>query len=607
MKKGVTVLICLTMIVSACLSVNASELPTITKPTIPGSRTIIQPTLPSSDATQSTTPDSDNSNTDTTLKPKLPGITAPNVTIPGGTLPLLKEDPLTPSLEQLVEVKAPINLTIILTPENKVSLSWQDKSDNETNFIIERKKAGENYTQLTSTDKDTTNYIDDTVKPGIKYYYRVRAMILGMLNPKTMTLNNTYSEYSNEVNITIPPKTADTEDSNESSNKNQENNEQSAATDEVNAPEDLEANATSENEIILTWQDKSDNEAGFWLYRASTGDWEMIADLDADSETYADKKLQPSTTYYYAVFAYKDNNVFSQSNIVEIKTPAAAAAVISINAPESLSAKAEKTSEIALTWLDKSDNEEGFILYKTATGEWEEAAKLNANITTYTDKNVKPNTTYYYVVYAYIGEAFSKESNVLEVTTPNAVATTATFDLTGASSWALEELNKAIEYGLYTDKIMNNYNRNITREEFCELVIKLYEKLKGAEAIPLSPNTFHDTQNQSILKAFGAGIVKGTSTDSFSPNNPITRQDICVMLYRAITGAVENVNINIDAAPVFVDENLIGSWAIREIKFAYKNNIMKGSDSNEIMPRKNTNREQALLLIKRVYEAFGTK
>ncbi len=595
------------MIVSACLSVNASELPTITKPTIPGSGTIIQPTLPSSDATQSTTPDSDNSNTDTTLKPKLPGITAPNVTIPGGTLPLLKEDPLTPSLEQLVEVKAPINLTIILTPENKVSLSWQDKSDNETNFIIERKKAGENYTQLTSTDKDTTNYIDDTVKPGIKYYYRVRAMILGMLNPKTMTLNNTYSEYSNEVNITIPPKTADTEDSNESSNKNQENNEQSAATDEVNAPEDLEANATSENEIILTWQDKSDNEAGFWLYRASTGDWEMIADLDADSETYADKKLQPSTTYYYAVFAYKDNNVFSQSNIVEIKTPAAAAAVISINAPESLSAKAEKTSEIALTWLDKSDNEEGFILYKTATGEWEEAAKLNANITTYTDKNVKPNTTYYYVVYAYIGEAFSKESNVLEVTTPNAVATTATFDLTGASSWALEELNKAIEYGLYTDKIMNNYNRNITREEFCELVIKLYEKLKGAEAIPLSPNTFHDTQNQSILKAFGAGIVKGTSTDSFSPNNPITRQDICVMLYRAITGAVENVNINIDAAPVFVDENLIGSWAIREIKFAYKNNIMKGSDSNEIMPRKNTNREQALLLIKRVYEAFGTK
>lgn len=597
LKKGVTILICLTMIVSACLSVNASGLPTN-----------IKPITPNLDTTQPAVLDSDSSNTDTTLKPKLPRITAPNVTLPGSTLPPIKGDPLTPVLEQPTEIKAPINLTIALTSENKVSLSWQDMSDNETNFLIERKKPGENYTQLISTDKDTINYIDNTVEPGVEYCYRVRAMILGMLNPKTMMFNNTYSEYSNEVNITIPPKTADAEDSNESSNENQENNEQSEATDEVNAPEGLEANATNENQIILTWQDKSDNEAGFWVYRASTGNWEMIADLDADSDTYTDKKLQPNTTYYYAVFAYKDDNVFSQSNIVEIQTSdAAAAAVISINAPESLTAKVESSPEVVLTWVDKSDNEEGFILYKTATGEWEEAAKLNANATTYTDKNVKPNTTYYYVVYAYIGEAFSKESNIVEVTTSNQATAAPTVDFTGASSWALEELNKAVEYGLYIDKIMNNYNQNITREEFCELVIKLYEKLKATETIPISPNPFRDTQNEGILKAFGTGIVKGTSADSFSPYNPITRQDICVMLYRAITGAVSNVDTNIDGVPVFVDENLIGSWAVKEIKFAYKNNIMKGSDSNKIMPRDNTNREQALLLIKRVYEAFGSR
>ena len=583
------------MIVSACLSVNASKLPTITKPTIP-----------SLDTTQPTVSDSNNSNIDTTLKPKLPGITAPNITLPGGTLPSIGD--LTPPVEQQIEIKAPANLKIALISENKASLSWVDMSDNETNFLIERKKPGENYVQLVSVSTDTTNYIDDTVEPGAMYGYRIRAMILGMINPKTMRLNNTYSEYSNEVNINMPPKATDTEDSNEPSNENQETNEQSAETDEVNAPEDLEANVTSENEILLTWQDKSDNEAGFWLYRASTGDWEMIANLDADSDTYTDKKLQPNTTYYYAVYAYKDDNVFSQSNMVEIKTSEATAAkAISINAPESLNAKAQSPSEILITWQDKSDNEEGFLLYRATTGEWEEAAKLNANATTYTDKNVKPNTTYYYIAYAYMGEAFSKESNIVEVTTPNQAATAPTVDFTGASSWALEELNKAVEYGLYIDKIMNNYNQNITREEFCELVIKLYEKLKATETIPISPNPFRDTQNESILKAFGAGIVKGTSADSFSPYNPITRQDICVMLYRAITDAVANVNTNIDGVPMFVDENLIGSWAIKEIKFAYKNNIMKGSDSNKIMPRDNTNREQALLLIKRVYEAFGSR
>jgi hypothetical protein len=180
-------------------------------------------------------------------------------------------------------------------------------------------------------------------------------------------------------------------------------------------------------------------------------------------------------------------------------------------------------------------------------------------------------------------------------------------DFTGASSWALEELRKAVGYGLYTDNIMENYSRNITREEFCELVIKLYEKLKGIQTVSVSPNPFRDTLNESILKAFGAGIVKGTGTDIFSPNNPITRQDICVMLYRTITGAVSNTDTSITGVPAFADEDLIGSWAIKEVKFAYKNNIMKGIGINMINPRDNTSREQAIMLVKRVYEAFAVR
>jgi len=75
------------------------------------------------------------------------------------------------------------------------------------------------------------------------------------------------------------------------------------------------------------------------------------------------------------------------------------------------------------------------------------------------------------------------------------------------------------------------------------------------------------------------------------------------MLYRAITGAVPNVNTSIDGVPAFIDENLIGSWAVKEVKFAVKNNIMQGSASR-IMPRDNTTKEQAILLVVRVYERF---
>lgn len=77
------------------------------------------------------------------------------------------------------------------------------------------------------------------------------------------------------------------------------------------------------------------------------------------------------------------------------------------------------------------------------------------------------------------------------------------------------------------------------------------------------------------------------------------------MPYRAITRALPRVDTSITGVPAFEDENFIGNWAVKEVKFAYRNNITKGIDNNKFGPRDNTNREQALLLVKRVYEAFA--
>jgi hypothetical protein len=41
----------------------------------------------------------------------------------------------------------------------------------------------------------------------------------------------------------------------------------------------------------------------------------------------------------------------------------------------------------------------------------------------------------------------------------------------------------------------------ITREEFCELAVLLYETMTGTTASPMSPNPFTDTTNSQILKA----------------------------------------------------------------------------------------------------------
>lgn len=601
MRRGAAIIICLVMLLSLCLAVNGEDLPGIKMPIKP--TTPITPIIP-------TTP----------VVPATP--TTP--TLPDKTFPTINEN-----LDIIETLEAPSELKALTTEHNFISLQWEDNTTTETNFIIERKIQNSEYTQLSVLGKDITKYEDISVEPKTTYYYRVKAVksIFDITQSKT---KSTYSDYSNEIMINTPaapsiniirpdldikipgeillPQFETTSETTTPETTTQE----TTPAEEIKAPGELEAKTESENEILLIWQDNSDNEEGFLIFRTVTGEWEGVAVIDSNSEDYTDKNLQPDTTYYYVLYAYKGDSYSEPSNVVEIKTMDTAVTPIAetikeLAAPQSLNAKVQNPSEVLLTWQDNSDKEEGFLIFKTVTGEWEEAAKLNSNVTSYTDKALVPNTKYYYVVYAYAGDVASTESNIAEVTTPNQEAVVpAAVDYTGASSWALEELKKAVEYGLYTDNIMKNYSQNITREEFCELVIKMYEKLIGTGIIPVSPNPFRDTMNDSILKAFGAGIVKGTGADIFSPYNPITRQDICVMLYRAIVGAVPNIDTSITGVPSFADENLIGSWAINEVKFAYKNNIMKGIGNNMIGPKDNTNREQALMLVKRVYEAFSS-
>lgn len=47
----------------------------------------------------------------------------------------------------------------------------------------------------------------------------------------------------------------------------------------------------------------------------------------------------------------------------------------------------------------------------------------------------------------------------------------------------------------------------ITREEFCEVAVRLYEKSTGKEATYNDSSAFSDTKNPEIFKAYELGIV----------------------------------------------------------------------------------------------------
>jgi hypothetical protein len=179
-----------------------------------------------------------------------------------------------------------------------------------------------------------------------------------------------------------------------------------------------------------------------------------------------------------------------------------------------------------------------------------------------------------------------------------------TIDYKTASSWAVSELKQAEAGNLVTDKVMSSFGNYITREEFCGLAVKLYEALSGKQALPTAYNPFTDTSDIDTLKAVNLGIVKGVTADTFAPGNNITREEICVMLFRAIQAAKPGLDLSTSGVGIFTDENKIASWALDAVRFANKHGIMKGTGDNCIDPLSDTSREQAIILVKRTFESL---
>ena len=172
------------------------------------------------------------------------------------------------------------------------------------------------------------------------------------------------------------------------------------------------------------------------------------------------------------------------------------------------------------------------------------------------------------------------------------------------SSWAKTEITQAFNDGLTYDGVMSNFGRNITREEFCTIVVKMYEKISGKKAVS-SDNPFTDVVSDDVVKAFRLGIVKGTSATTFSPDNKITRQEICVMITRCLQASVSGINTSSANDLAFADKSQIASWAKESMGFCNSVGIMNGVGNNKISPLANTTREQAIALIERTFQEYN--
>ncbi|HEX7681483.1 MAG TPA: hypothetical protein VF713_25380 [Thermoanaerobaculia bacterium] len=69
-------------------------------------------------------------------------------------------------------------------------------------------------------------------------------------------------------------------------------------------------------------------------------------------------------------------------------------------APSGLSAVALSSTSAKISWVDNSNNETAFVVIRWNGSAWAPIATLGANVTSYTDTTLQPNTTYYHAACA---------------------------------------------------------------------------------------------------------------------------------------------------------------------------------------------------------------
>ncbi|MEN6390016.1 MAG: S-layer homology domain-containing protein [Syntrophomonas sp.] len=189
-----------------------------------------------------------------------------------------------------------------------------------------------------------------------------------------------------------------------------------------------------------------------------------------------------------------------------------------------------------------------------------------------------------------------KEVKESDVKAPNPHVT-AFNDIQG--HWAQAKIISLQEKGIITGYPDNTFrpDNSITRAEFLTMIIKAFN-LTGTDG-----TTFSDTINHwardVISIAVHNKIASGYDQNSFGPNDPITREQMAVII-----AMVKNLNNN-GSGKTFTDSELISAWARSSVDAVTASGLMTGYQDNTFDPKKSATRPEAAVVIYNLIDQPG--
>jgi fibronectin type 3 domain-containing protein len=327
-----------------------------------------------------------------------PGFTAASDTVPtGGTLYTYRirsfnaggESPYSNSAQVTTlpdPPVAPTNLEASPQSSTAIALSWTTNSTTQTGFQIDRAIGDGPFSVLATPLGTASGYVDSyDLTAGTSVSYE----ILAFNGTGTSAFSPTVTVVTLQTPATVPA-----------------------------APGNLTAAPLSQTQVSLGWTPNSTNATGYEVQRLNgTGGWELLTPKPITTTTYTDTTAFANTTFTYEVIAIDAVGNSQPSPTVQVTTRPNPPA-----APSSVTATAQSSTSVIVTWVSNSPNATFFFIQRASTAPgstFQTVGQPPANAgTTFVDQTAAAGTTYIYRVLAQNTGGTSGPSNQVTVTTP---------------------------------------------------------------------------------------------------------------------------------------------------------------------------------------------
>jgi hypothetical protein len=311
----------------------------------------------------------------------------------------------------------PTNLAASPVGYKRIDLSWNDNSNNETGFEIWRSQSPfSGFVPVGRTEANATTYVDSTLKPNNRYFYRIRAVgQWGESDFDKIGQGVEYAYYEQNGLSVLPDFNALTPvETGRTTNfklgiENRPDNFQVKYSGTINIP----ANG------MYTFYLASDD--GSRLYIDGFSASNLVVDHDgihAMTEKSGSRTLTKGEHTIYVTFFEVGGGEgldvrVSAPGLAKQNIPDSWLGVYHANAttlapttaptpPNNLIATAASSSSVTINWQDRSTTESNFEVYRSTSNNstYLLLATVPANVTSFTDTSLFANAIYFYKVRA---------------------------------------------------------------------------------------------------------------------------------------------------------------------------------------------------------------